>query len=72
MQRMYPRGRQDRKDGTYTATICRLRAGLATVAAAVNGAPLGRPATLPVLPGPLRTLALARRGQLRTTAGAWL
>ncbi len=69
---MCPRGRQDRKDGTYSATICLTRAGLATVAAAVNGAPLGRPATLPVLPGALRALALASRGQLRTTTGARL
>ncbi|KAK9845317.1 hypothetical protein WJX81_003385 [Elliptochloris bilobata] len=60
---------EDCGDGSYVATICLRRAGLATVAASVNGDPAGPAITLPVQPGGLHALALLSRGQLLTTAG---
>ncbi len=61
---------QDHKNGSYSAVVCLKRAGLATVAVAVNGDPAGPPTTLPVQPGELRALVLVSRGHLCTTAGA--
>jgi len=49
----------DNKDGSHSAQLRAVRAGLLTLSAHVNGELVGLPQTLAVAPGPLAALAPA-------------
>lgn len=59
----------DNRDGTYTAQLRPVKAGLLTLSALVNGELVGLPQTLAVAPGPLARLAPAQELLPHCTAG---